>query len=118
MKYYLGALCLLLGVWLVYQALTHRRAVIAARAQAAAESREPRMHQHLEAMRLGLAPLYILSMLFAGIVLSAIWFVVDRERVFSILDIAGFLAVLMAYAFWMTIRLQYSMLGLRSERGD
>ncbi|MCG6897180.1 MAG: hypothetical protein LJE61_13120 [Thiocapsa sp.] len=118
MKYYLGAVCVLIGAWLVYQALTHRRTVVAARARAAAENREQHIHQHLQAMRMGLAPLYVLAILFTGVVLAAIWFVVDQERVFSILDIAGFLLVLMAYAFWMSVRIQYSPIGLDPPRDE
>jgi hypothetical protein len=118
MKYYLGIVCILLGAWLVYKALAHRRAVMSARARAAAENREQKIHQHLEGMRLGLAPIYVLAILFSGIVLAAIWVVVDQERVFSILDIAGFLMVLLAYAFWMSVRIQYSPIGLESKQTE
>jgi hypothetical protein len=102
----------------VYQALTHRRAVLGARARAAAGNREQRIHPHLQGMRLGLAPLYVLGVLFTGLALAAIWFVVDQERVFSVLDILGFLLALAAYAFWMTVRIQYSPIGLESNEND
>lgn len=115
MKYYLGAMFIILGAWLIYQALTHRRAVIRARERASAEHREQHLHQYLEAMRLGLAPIYVLSILIIGFALAAVWLVVDQERVFSILDIGGFLFVLMAYAFWMSVRVQYSRIGLESN---
>lgn len=118
MKYYLGAVCLLIGAWLVYQALAHRRAVIGARERAAAQNREQKIHQHLEGLRLGLAPLYVMGILFMGTVLAAIWFVVDRERVFSVLDILGFLMVLAAYAFWMAVRIQYSPIGLDAKQTE
>lgn len=118
MKYYLGAVCLLMGAWLVYQALAHRRAVIGARERAAAQNREQKIHQHLDGMRLGLAPLYVMGILFTGVVLAAIWFVVDRERVFSVLDILGFLMVLAAYAFWMAVRIQYSPIGLDAKQTE
>ncbi|HSO82293.1 hypothetical protein [Thiocapsa sp.] len=118
MKYYLGAVCLLMGAWLVYQALAHRRAVIGARERAAAQNREQTIHQHLEGLRLGLAPLYVMGILFTGMVLAAIWFVVDRERVFSVLDILGFLMVLAAYSFWMSVRIQYSPIGLDAKQTE
>jgi hypothetical protein len=118
MKYYLGAVCLLMGGWLVYQALAHRRAVIGARERAAAENREQKIHRNLEGMRLGLAPLYVMGILFTGIVLAAIWFVVDRERVLSVLDILGFLMVLGAYAFWMAVKIQYSPIGLDAKQTE
>jgi hypothetical protein len=116
MKYYLGAVCVLIGAWLVYKALAHRRAVIGARERAAAENREQKIHQHLQGMRLALAPVYVIGVLFTGMVLAAIWFVVDQERVFSVLDIVGFMLVLLAYAFWMSIRIQYSPIGLESKQ--
>lgn len=115
MKYYLGAVCIVLGCWLIYKALSHRQSVIRIRARAAAEQQIP---QHLQAMRLGLAPIYVLSILFSGLILTAVWFVVDQNRVLSILDIAGFLFVLSAYAFWMALRIQYSRIGLEPERTD
>ena len=118
MKYYLGAVCLLMGAWLVYKALTHRRAVIGARERAAAENREQKIHQRLQGMRLGLAPLYVMGILITGMVLAAIWFVVDRERVFSVLDILGFLMALTAYSFWMAVRIQYSPIGLESKQSE
>ncbi|EGV17171.1 hypothetical protein [Thiocapsa marina] len=118
MKYYLGAVCVLMGAWLVYQALAHRRAVIGARERAAARNQEPKMHRHLDGMRLALAPLYVMSILLTGIVLAGIWFVVDRERVFSVLDILGFLLALGAYAFWMSMRIQYSPIGLESKQTE
>jgi hypothetical protein len=118
MKYYLGAVCVLVGAWLVYRALAHRRAVIRARERAAAENREQKIHQHLQGMRLALAPVYVIGVLFTGMVLAAIWFVVDQERVFSVLDIVGFMLVLLAYAFWMSIRIQYSPIGLESKQTE
>lgn len=118
MKYYLGAICLLMGAWLVYQALNHRRAVIGARERAAAQNREQKIRSNLEGIRVALAPIFVMGVLFAGMVLAAVWFVVDRERVFSILDVFGFLTVLLAYAFWMTIRIQYSPIGLGSKQNE
>ncbi|NCA68791.1 MAG: hypothetical protein EOM91_01585 [Sphingobacteriia bacterium] len=115
MKYYLGAVCLILGAWLVYQAIVHRRAVIDARTRAAAQQREQHIRRELEGMRLGLAPIFVIGVLVTGFVLAAIWFVVDKQGVFSILDIAGFLLVLMAYAFWMSVRIQYTPIGLESK---
>jgi hypothetical protein len=50
--------------------------------------------------------------------LAAIWFVVDRERVFSVLDILGFLMALTAYSFWMAVRIQYSPIGLESKQSE
>ena len=107
-----------MGAWLVYKALAHRRAVIGARERAAAENREQKIHQHLQGMRLALAPVYVIGVLFTGMVLAAIWFVVDQERVFSVLDIVGFMLVLLAYAFWMSIRIQYSPIGLESKQTE
>jgi hypothetical protein len=107
-----------MGAWLVYQALAHRRAVIEARARAAVQNREQKIHEKLEGMRLGLAPLYVMGILFTGMVLAAIWFVVDRERVLSVLDILGFLMVLAAYAFWMAVRIQYSPIGLDAKQTE
>ncbi len=115
MKYYFGAACVLLGAWLVYRGLTHRRAMISAGAEHG-ERQITRRLQGLQSMRVGLAPLYVLIVAFAGIVLTVLWFAVDQGRVFSILDMIGFLAVILAYAFWMYIQIRYSRLGL--DRAD
>jgi hypothetical protein len=118
MKYYLGAVCVLMGAWLVYRALTHRRAVIEARERATAENREQKIHDYLQGMRYGLAPIYVMGVLFTGMALAAIWFVVDEARVFSVLDILGFILALLAYAFWMSIRIQYTPIGLQSKQTE
>ncbi len=121
MKYWFGTLCILIGAWLVFRALTHRRAVLQARARAEAERREPQISRQLrglQAMRAGLAPLFVLLILFGGTVLSVMWFVLDRDRVLSGLDIVGFLTAIFAYAFSMVVRLQYSALGLEVSPAD
>jgi hypothetical protein len=121
MKYWFGALCILIAAWLVFRALTHRRAVLHARERAEAEQREPRISRQLrglQAMRTGLAPLFVLLILFGGMVLSALWLLIDREGVLSALDILGFLAAISAYAFSMLVRLQYSKLGLDASPAD
>jgi hypothetical protein len=115
MKYYFGAVCVILGVWLVYRGLSHRRSVLNARTDADAETggRElSRQAKALVAMRTGLAPLYVLIIVTTGIVLTGLWFIVDKRHVFSILDIGGFLLAIVAYAFWMFMRMRYSRLSL------
>ena len=115
MKYYFGALCLVFGAWVVYRALTHRRAVLDARERAGGVLRErpvSRQHKKLQSMRAGLAPIFVLAMILAGIALAGLWFVVDQGSLFSQFDILGFLLAVFAYAFSMFVRLKYSNLGL------
>jgi hypothetical protein len=121
MKYWFGAVCILIGAWLVYRTLAHRRAVLRARERAGTEQREreiSRQLQGLQAMRTGLAPLFVLLILLGGMVLTGLWFVLDRSRVLSALDIFGFLAAISAYAFSIVVRLQYSTLGLDMSPAD
>jgi hypothetical protein len=115
MKYYFGAVCVIFGVWLVVRGLLHRRAVLSARTGASAETGEREMSRQamrLDAMRIGLAPIYVLIIVLAGVVLTGLWFIVDKGRVFSFLDIGGFLLAILAYAYWMYLRLRYSRLSL------
>lgn len=121
MKFWFGAVCILVGTWVVYRTLTHRRAVLRARERAGAQEGEPQISRQmrgLQAMRAGLAPLFVMLVLFGGIALSVLWFVLDRDRVLSGLDIFGFLTAIVAYAFSMVVRLQYSTLGLDMSRAD
>jgi hypothetical protein len=121
MKYWFGTVCILVGAWLVYRALAHRRAVVRALARAETERREPQISRQLrglQAMRTGLAPLFVLLILFGGAVLSALWFALDRERILSPVDILAFLAAICAYAYSMFVRLKYSALGFDTSLTD
>ena len=51
-------------------------------------------------------------------VLSALWFALDRERILSPLDILAFLAAICAYAYSMFVRLRYSALGFDTSPAD
>jgi hypothetical protein len=120
MKYWFGALCVLFGAWMVFRALVHRRTVIAARERAAALGREPQptLNMELQALRTGCAPIFLLAVVLLSLVMSAMWFVMDQEGNFSILDILGFLFGIFAYVFSMLVRLQYSALGLDTSPAD
>jgi hypothetical protein len=121
MKYWFGTVCILVGAWLVYRALAHRRAVVRTLERAETERREPRISrqlQGLQAMRTGLAPLFVLLILFGGMALSVLWFALDRDRILSPVDILGFLAAICAYAYSMFVRLRYSALGSGMSPAD
>ena len=121
MKYYFGALCVLFGAWVIYRAVAHRRAVLAARDRAGGVLRErpvSRQHKKLQSMRGGLAPIFVLAVVLGGIALTGLWFVVDQGNLFSAFDILGFLLAVFAYAYSMFVRLKYSNLGLDLQPAD
>jgi len=121
MKYYFGAVCVLFGAWLVYRALAHRKAVLGARERVGGVPRErpvSRQLQGFQSLRAGLAPLFVLGVLLAGIALSILWFVIDQQGLFSVVDILGFLVAIFAYAYSMFVRLRYSNLGLDLSPAD
>jgi hypothetical protein len=113
MSWYIGAACTLLGIWTIYKTVTHRRAVIAARARLEAEGKPmPEPKHPASAMALGITPLFAMGLFFIAIVLGAVSFVVDTRGLISPIDILGFVFLAGSYSVSMVMRTVYSGLGL------
>ncbi|MCF7983631.1 MAG: hypothetical protein K9L70_04455 [Thiohalocapsa sp.] len=112
MRYYLGAICLLWGVWLIYRAIAHRKLVIAARERAASAGTEQQIDPGLAAMGTAMLPFFALYGGFASLLLIGGYFLSDLSAYVSILDLAGLLVLVAGYSLWMIMRAAYSKLGL------
>lgn len=112
MRYYLGAICLLLGIWFVYKAINHRKQVIAARERAEAQGKEPKVDPALAAMGIAMLPFYPLYGAFASLLLIGGFFLSDLSQYLSILDLFGLIVFVIGYTVLMTMRTAYSRLGL------
>ena len=112
MRYYVGAVCLLLGIWLIYSAVTHRKLVISARERAAANGREQEVDPGLAAMGTAMLPFYALYGGFASLLAIGGFFLSDLSQYVSIVDLLGVLVLIAGYCVWMIIRAAYSKLGL------
>ena len=117
MRYYLGAVCLLIGGWLIYSAITHSKRVIAARAHAAANGQEQEIDKGLAAMGSAMLPFYAMYGAFASLLLIGGYFMSDMSQYISILDLLGMVVLAIAYSVFMVMRAAYSKLGLDMSRG-
>jgi len=116
MRYYLGAVCLLIGAWLIYAAINHRKRVIAARERAAADGNEQQIDPALSAMGTAMMPFYAMYGAFASLLLVGGYFLSDMSQYISIVDLAGLVVLAIAYSVWMVMRSAYSKLGLDLSR--
>jgi hypothetical protein len=116
MRYYLGAVCLIIGLWLIYTAINHRKRVISARERAAANGEEQQIDKALSAMGTAMLPFYAMYGAFASLLLIGGYFLSDMSQYISILDLAGLVVLAIAYSVFMVMRAAYSKLGLDMSR--
>lgn len=112
MRYYLGVVSLLLGAWLIYKAIDHRKRVVAARARAEAEGKEPKVDPGLASMGLAMLPFYPIYGAFASLLLIGGYFLSDLPQYLSIFDLVGLLVFVIGHSFFMVMRTAYSQAGL------
>jgi len=112
MAYYTGGIAFLLGVFLFYWALRHRKQVIAARERAEANGGPHEVDPSWRAMGTGMLPFFALYGGFASLLLIGGFFLTDLGDYLSVVDLVGLLVLIAAYSVWMVIRTHYPKLGL------
>lgn len=112
MRYYLGALGLLIGVWLIYRAINHRKQVIAARERAKAMGNPQEVDPKLRHMGLAMTPFYALYGAVASLLLVGGYFLSDLKLYLSVVDLFGLIVLVVGHSVFLTIKTVYSRLGL------
>ena len=112
MAYYTGAIAFVLGIFLIFWSLRHRKLVIAARERAEANGGAGEVHPSWSAMGSGMLPFFALYGAFAALLLIGGFFLTDLGTNLSIVDLIGLLVLVIAYSVWMVIRTHYTKLGL------
>ncbi len=112
MRYYLGVVCLILGSWLIYLAINHRKRVIAARERAEAAGRPQEIQENLKNMGIAMMPFYAMYGAFASLLLVGGYFLSDLKLYLSVVDLLGLIVLVVGYSVFMVMKAAYSKLGL------
>jgi hypothetical protein len=112
MRYYVGVVCLLMGSWLIFLAINHRKKVIAARERAEAAGNLPQMDPNLHKMSVAVLPFYAMYGAFASLLLIGGYFLSDLKQYLSVVDLLGLLVLVVGYSTFMVMKTAYSKLGL------
>ncbi len=100
-RHILGALCFAAAAWLLWSAANRRRR---ARDQAAAGIVPPPLHPSLTLMADIGPSLIIFGLVVAGGQTVVAFLLTDGGGVFSSFDLAGFVALLVAYGIWVKVK--------------
>lgn len=112
MRFYIGAVFLLLGAWLIYKALDHRKRVLAARARAEAQGKASQVDPGLASMGVAMLPFYPLYGAVASLFLIGGYFLSDLSLYLSIFDLFGLIVFVIGHSLFMLMRTAYSSIGL------
>jgi len=116
MAYYTGGIAFLLGVFLFYWSMRHRKQVIAARERAEANGGPREVDPTWHAMGVSMLPFFAIYGAFAALLLIGGYFLTDLHSYLSIVDLVGLLVLIVSYSVWMVIRTHYTKLGLDMAR--
>ena len=105
-RHLLGVACFAIAAWFVWSALTRRRI---GREQAAAGIVPPPLHPSLGLMAEIGPSLIIFGLVVAGGQTVAAFVMTDGGGVFSTFDLAGFVALLLAYGVWVKMKGRYRL---------
>jgi hypothetical protein len=115
MKYWPGLVMIAIAAWLVYSAMAQRARVLALRREAAARGGEGLS----DSLNPGLAilgdivpPLILTGLAIIGIKMTIAYAVLDAGRIFSLVDLGGFLLLLAGYGTWLVLKTRYREVGL------
>jgi hypothetical protein len=111
-RFYIGAVFLILGAWLIYKALDHRKRVIAARERAQAQGKEPQIAPELASMGIAMLPFYPLYGAVASLFLIGGYFLSDLSMYLSVFDLFGLIVFVIGHSLFMVMRTAYSSIGL------
>lgn len=108
MSYWSGALMLLAAAWLVRDAIARRASVRAAAAAAIARGETiPPGHRNMTALAEIVPPMVYIALFVIAAQIVFAWWTTDAGDWFSGFDIAAFLALLVAYGFWLSLKTRY-----------
>jgi hypothetical protein len=102
-KGWTGLALFAIGAWLAYSGLAQRGRVISARRGAAARglpAEGPPLSPSLAMMGEIFPPMICTALVLVGVKMSLVYAMVGENRLFSLLDLAGFLALLAGYGTW------------------
>ncbi len=96
---------------LIYTAIAHRRKVLAVlgNTKIEAENDDTIDVNSLAIMGKIMPPIIVGILAIVGLKSVFMYFIVDAGRVFSLFDLAGFLALLAAYGLWIVFKTKYRM---------
>jgi Ca2+/Na+ antiporter len=110
MSFWIGLICLAVGLGFILNARAHKKAALAERARRKVETGEDapaKLHPSLEVMA-DVGPALVGVFLFmTGLMSTAAFMALPRVAWFSLLDLAGFLALLAAYGHWISVCSEY-----------
>jgi len=106
MRHWTGVALVVAAAWLVRAALRQRNRVRAA-AVRDTSAQAHALHPSLAMLGDILPPLILLALAVVAAQIVLAYAVLGAGRLFSLLDLGGFLALLAAYAFWMIVKTQY-----------
>lgn len=96
---------------LIYTAIAHRRKVLAVLGDTKIEAEDDDAINvnSLAIMGKIMPPIIVGILAIVGLKSVFMYFIVDAGRVFSLFDLAGFLALLVAYGLWIVFKTKYRM---------
>lgn len=104
---------------LVYAGLAHRRKALATRGEAPGEDDDAIDVNSLSMMGKILPPIIVVVLALVGVKTVFMYFIVGGGRLFSLIDLAGFLALLAGYGTWIVLKTKYrTSLAAAAEHGD
>lgn len=111
MAYWAGLIFIVIAGWFVWRALEHKKLALLVKARRG-DQPEPELHPSLEVLAAATPALTVMWLISAGALIAVAFFAVDAQRWFSIVDLAGFLALLAGYGYWLVTRLTYRMINM------
>jgi len=104
MRDVVGLLCFAGGGLLLWQALARKRRALAAGPEAAGK-----LHPSLQVIGDAVPPIIVTGLVIIGAKMTLAYFVADAGQYLSLLDLAGFLALLAGYGVSVVYRTRYRL---------
>lgn len=105
MTYWIGLLTIAVGGWLLISARIHRaRASTRQALESHRDAGAGETHPSLAFVGSVFPPFIIAGLAFTGLKTIAAYVMLDGGAVFSLFDLAGFLFLLAAFAYWLVIK--------------
>jgi hypothetical protein len=109
-RYIAGAAFTLLALWFFWAGFRHKQKSLAELARLKAQGIDQdaqRLHPSLSMLADFAPPLTIFSLGLLGATIAVAFFAVDGLSVFSLFDLAGVLASIGGYGYWMVLKTKY-----------
>lgn len=114
---WLGFVLGLLGAAMIWAGLRRRRRGLQAREKAGrtAEDERAKLNPALAGLRDAMPPLINFFLGLFGLMMVLLWLATDQGRVFSIVDVLGFIVFLTGMCTWFSMRTYYSDLAIAGK---